>query len=185
MDASERKAALGLARNALESWVRKRKTMSLPVLPPVFKEKRGCFVTLKRGGELRGCIGFPEPIMLLAHALVEAAKEAAEDPRFPRVKADELNAITIEVSVLTKPSPLNGERKDAPKLIKVGRDGLIIRHSPFSGLLLPQVATEWHFNAEQFLDQTCLKAGLDPGDWHDKKTEVLTFQAEVFSESEP
>jgi len=185
MDVSERRAALSLARNALEMWVRERRTTATPKLPPIFKEKRGCFVTLKKGNALRGCIGFPEPVLSLANALVEAAKEAAKDPRFPPVRSEELKGIAIEISVLTKPMPLAGERKDAPKRIKAGRDGLIVRHGPLSGLLLPQVATEWHFTPEQFLEQTCLKAGLGPGDWLDKGTEVLAFRAEVFSESKP
>jgi hypothetical protein len=184
MDASEREAAVTLARQSLEKWVKERKRPAAGKLPAAFGEKHGCFVTLRKAGELRGCIGFPEPVLPLAEAICEAAKEASEDPRFPPIRPDELKEITIEVSVLTVPVLFKGKREALPKTIKIGKDGLIIRSGYMSGLLLPQVATEWGFGPEEFLDQACIKAGLQAGAWMDKQTEVLIFQAEVFSEEE-
>jgi len=184
MTPDERKSALKIARESLEMWVKERKRYQSQVLPKIFKEKRGCFVTLKEDDALRGCIGFPEPVLPLGDALGEAVREASEDSRFPPVKPNELTEIEIEISVLTVPKLFAGEKKKLPEIIKIGVDGLIMRRGFYSGLLLPQVATEWHFGKEEFLDQTCLKAGLNPGDWLDEDVQVFTFQAEVFSEKQ-
>ena len=176
MDKSERKLALEIARSAAELWVRERKKLKQKKVPDSFRDNRGCFVTLTEGGELRGCIGFPEPVMTLVEALVSAAIEATQVPRFPELDVAELNKIHIEVSVLTQPEPIE------PKDVKVGRDGLIIRRGFRSGLLLPQVATEYGWTREQFLEHTCIKAGLPPAAWKEKGAELLAFQAEVFGE---
>lgn len=179
----ERKNALKIARESLEMWVKEKKRYQAN-LPNIFKDKRGCFVTLKEDDALRGCIGFPEPVLPLGEALGEAARATSEDPRFPPVKPKELSDIKIEISVLTVPKLFAGEKKELPNIIKIGVDGLIMRRGFYSGLLLPQVATEWHFGKEEFLDQTCIKAGLNPGEWLDKDVQVYTFQAEVFSEKQ-
>lgn len=182
MNDKEKKIALYIARHSLDLWVKEKKKFTPNNPPGTFREKRGCFVTLKKEGDLRGCIGFPEPAMPLAEALGEAARAASEDPRFPPVSSGELNQIKIEISVLTKAEPLTCKKQDIPKTIEIGKDGLVIRSGFLSGLLLPQVATEWNFGPEEFLDQACIKAGLQPGQWLDPDVEVLTFQAEVFSE---
>ncbi|MGB6442613.1 MAG: TIGR00296 family protein, partial [Thermoplasmata archaeon] len=136
---------------------------------------------------LRGCIGFPLPVLPLRTALVQAALSAAtEDPRFPPVGAPELDALTIEVSVLSVPVPL---RSAAPERrveeVRVGRDGLIVDGYGTSGLLLPQVGPEQGWSAEELLDGTCEKAGLPPGAWRDPKVRVRRFEAEVFAEQSP
>lgn len=184
MKLTERKQALDVARKSLDLWVKERKRFAPMGLAKIFSEKRGCFVTLKKGGDLRGCIGFPEPTLPLAEALGEAAMAASEDPRFPDVEKDELKKITVEVSVLTLPALFEGKKQSLPSSVSIGKDGLIIRKGFYSGLLLPQVATEWGFGPEEFLNQTCSKAGLQPGDWLDPDVKVYKFQAEVFSESE-
>lgn len=154
-------------------------------------EKRGVFSTLSEvvAGEkrLRGCIGFPYPVKRLGDAIEEATVAAAsEDPRFPPVQPAELNRIVVEVSALTVPKPITVEsRKDLPKMVKVGRDGLMMATEFADGLLLPQVATEFGLNAEDFLSQTCVKAGLLPDSWLDKGTRVSIFQAEIFAEKTP
>ena len=158
-------------------------------LPPVFQESRGAFVTLRRypNGELRGCIGFPLPILPLERAVAEAAVSAAtDDPRFPPVRAGELDALTVEVSVLTVPQPLAAARpEDRVREVRVGRDGLIVDGFGTSGLLLPQVAPEQGWDAEELLDGTCEKAGLPPRAWRDARVRVRRFEAEVFSEQSP
>jgi uncharacterized protein len=160
-----------------------------PTLPPVFRERRGVFVTLRRAprGELRGCIGFPRPVLPLGEAIRNAARAAAtEDPRFPPVGAPELAHLTVEVSVLTPPEPLPTSSPAAMiAAVRPGRDGLIVEGYGTSGLLLPQVATEQAWTAEEFLEGTCTKAGLPPGAWRDRGVRVLRFEAEVFAEARP
>jgi uncharacterized protein len=158
-------------------------------LTPMFDEPRGVFVTLKHhpSGDLRGCIGFPEPDLPLRVALPRATLAAATaDPRFPPVEADELSRLTLEVSVLTPPERIDQEpRREMPLRIAVGRDGLIVDGRRTSGILLPQVATELGWGAEEFLAQTCRKAGLPTRAWRDADVEVRAFRAEIFHERTP
>lgn len=158
-------------------------------LPPVFDELRGVFVTLKRhpSGMLRGCIGYPLPVLPLRSALVRAAVSAAvEDYRFRPVPAADLPRTTIEVSVLTPPEPLRfSTPEEAIRAVKVGRDGLIVDGLGSSGLLLPQVAPEEGWSAEELLDGTCEKAGLPPRSWQDPRVKVRRFEAEIFREVAP
>jgi uncharacterized protein (TIGR00296 family) len=145
-------------------------------------------VTLKRlDGELRGCIGFTQPVMQLGEAVREAAiSAAAYDPRFPKVEPRELDGLLVEVSALTKPEKVEyASPTDLPKHVRIGVDGLIVSHSGRSGLLLPQVATEYKLSPEDFLTQTCLKAGLPPDAWLTDQIVLQRFQAEVFSETSP
>ncbi len=155
---------------------------------PFLRETRGTFVTLKRlDGELRGCIGFPYPVKQLGEAVMEAAMSAAAyDPRFPKVEPRELDGLLVEVSALTKPEKVEyASAEELQKHIRVGVDGLIISSSGRSGLLLPQVATEYRLSSRDFLTQTCLKAGLPADAWMKDKVSVQRFQAEVFSETSP
>jgi AmmeMemoRadiSam system protein A len=150
---------------------------------PVLDEKRGVFVTLTRGGQLRGCIGFPYPVMPLGEAIRQAAVAAAlEDPRFRPVQADELGRISFEVTVLTVPVSVEGDPEQRPGKVAVGRHGLIIKGRGTSGLLLPQVATDYGWDAKTFLDHTCIKAGLPAGSWRDPRVELLTFEGQIFSD---
>ncbi len=187
MNAKEGEAAVKLARRAIDSWVARGVRIKPEGLPPVFDEERGVFVTINThpGHELRGCIGFVEAAFPLGEGIVEAAIFATRDPRFPELKKEELDRVVVEVSVLTKPKLLEGERKKLPERIVIGRDGLIVRRGFSNGLLLPQVAVEHGMDAESFLAHTCLKAGLEPGAWRDKDTQVYCFSAEVFAEREP
>ena len=139
-------------------------------------ERRGAFVCLHKGKELRGCIGMIEGIKPLRETVREMAIQAAfGDPRFCALDRDELDRIDIEISVLT---PL--ERIDDPTRIEIGRHGLYIRKKHRSGLLLPQVATEQGWNRTQFLEWTCRKAGLPPKAWQEADTEVYVFSAHIF-----
>ena len=177
--------AVRSARAAIEHAVAKRSKSSFN-LTPVFGEKRGVFVTLTKNGSLRGCIGFPYPVMPLGEAIAHAAGAAAlEDPRFPPVTKDELTAILLEVTILTVPESLEGEPAKRPEHVVVGKHGLIVRGMGTSGLLLPQVATEYGWDARTFLDHTCIKAGLSGQCWTSKNVEILTFEGQIFSEHTP
>ncbi len=172
--------AVRLARGTLEYTIAK-KPKPMVHLTPVFDEKRGVFVTLTRNGQLRGCIGFPYPVMPLGDAIENAAVAAAlEDPRFPQVRKDELGSLDFEVTVLTPPVPLECEPEERPAHIEIGRHGLIARGMGTSGLLLPQVATEYNWDAKTFLDHTCDKAGLPSSCWTRKNVEILTFEGQIF-----
>jgi uncharacterized protein (TIGR00296 family) len=174
--------AIRLARGSLEHAVAKKPNPVLS-LTPVFSAKRGVFVTLTRKGELRGCIGLPYPVMPLGEAIVYAARSAAlEDPRFPPVSKDELAGIDLEVTVLTIPVPLLCEPAERPAHVIVGKHGLIVRGLGMSGLLLPQVATEYGWDSKTFLDHTCTKAGLAGKCWTSKNVELMTFEGQIFSE---
>jgi len=181
-----------LARRAIEEYLRSRTVVRPPEdTPKVLWEPMGVFVTLNKlvGGQkvLRGCIGFPYPQKPLVEATIEAAiASATEDPRFPPVRLPEMDEIVVEVSVLTRPELVRVEDpRDYPKVIKVGRDGLIVEKGIFRGLLLPQVPVEWGWDEEAFLSQCCVKAGLYPDAWLDRDTRIYRFQAVVFEEEKP
>ncbi|MEM1513884.1 MAG: TIGR00296 family protein [Candidatus Thermoplasmatota archaeon] len=152
-----------------------------------FEENRGVFVTINTypENELRGCIGIPEPIMPLKKALKESAVSACHDPRFPDLAEDELDKIVIEVTVLTKPKLLQVEPDEYLKHIKIGRDGLMVEKGIYRGLLLPQVATEYGWDVNEFLKHTCIKAGLPENEWKKRDTKIYVFQGEIFSEEKP
>ncbi len=180
---------VGLARRTLEQFT----VGEEPEIPRAWAEehlnqKRGVFVTLKnRDNSLRGCIGFPYPVKALGAAVVEATvSAAARDPRFRRVSEDELPGILVEASILTVPRRLSVKSPtELSRWVRVGVDGLIVSADGLSGLLLPQVATEFKLSPEEFLSQASMKAGLLPDSWLSKNTTVQVFQAEIFSEESP
>jgi len=187
----EGRAAVAAARGTLEEHVSGQRLKPVVWPSKTFSELRGVFVTINLAGSgpdrLRGCIGFPYPVKPLGDAIREAAVAAAsEDPRFPPVTERELTSVVVEVSILTKPEVLAASKpRDRPTKVRIGVDGLIVSRFGFSGLLLPQVAIEYKMDQMEFLSQACLKAGLAPDSWLDKETEIQTFQAEIFEESEP
>jgi len=144
---------------------------------------RGCFVTLHKNKQLRGCIGFPRPILPLYEQIIASAKAAAfEDPRFPTLVRSELKDVVIEISVLTKPELIKTKSSEEYlKNIEIGRDGLIIQGIS-SGLLLPQVATEYGFSPKQFLECLSEKAGMNKDAWKEPSNKIYKFKAEIFSE---
>ena len=149
-----------------------------------FSFNAGVFVTLNNADGLRGCIGFPMPDKKLSHGIIDAAIAAAtEDPRFSPVKTNELNDIVFEVTVLTPPVEITvSDPMEYLEKIKIGRDGLIIRNSFASGLLLPQVPVEYGWNVEEFLQHTCEKAGLEKDTWKNEKVKIEKFQGIVYKE---
>lgn len=152
-----------------------------------FSFKSGVFVTLSKKEDLRGCIGLPTPDRILHQSLVDAAiASATEDPRFPPVGFEELDEITFEVTVLTPPVEIKvRDPSEYPKMIKIGRDGLILKWEFGAGLLLPQVPVEYGWNEEEFLNHTCEKAGAPSNHWKQKSTKILKFEGIVFKETKP
>jgi uncharacterized protein len=177
------------AREAIVAFLQtKRKVMPVSIsTDPRFTAKMGCFVTLKENNEarsLRGCIGYPEPVFELGLALTNAAIEAAtRDPRFAPVKVEEMAKLLIEVSLLTSPVEIEtSSQKDLLTKIEIGKDGLLMRWSFGSGLLLPQVATEYNWDPEEFLCNLSMKAGAPPDQWLVPGTRIYKFSALIFEE---
>ncbi|NHW88311.1 MAG: TIGR00296 family protein [Archaeoglobi archaeon] len=180
----EGRKAVKLARKAIEEYLANRKIIK-ERLEGVFSQKRGVFTTLIKHGELRGCIGFPYPIKRLDEAIIESAISAAvDDPRFEPVRLREMNEIIVEITILTEPEKINAKPQDLPKFVEIGKHGLLVKKGLFSGLLLPQVAVEFGFDSEEFLSQTCMKAGLPPDCWL-TGAEVYRFEGQIFKEVEP
>ena len=179
--------AVTFAREVIEQYVKNNSTPSTD-LKGSFTEKQGAFVTIHTypDHDLRGCIGIPLPIMPLKEAIVEGAKSATRDPRFPPLDESELSNIIIEVTILTKPELIEvGQPQDYLSNIEIGRDGLIVEQGFFKGLLLPQVPVEQGWNKEEFLSHTCMKAGLMPDAWFDKNTKISKFSGQIFTELKP
>ncbi|MEW5702811.1 MAG: AmmeMemoRadiSam system protein B [Candidatus Zixiibacteriota bacterium] len=176
LDPHERELLRTTARRSLERAV-KGARLECPEAPTTrLREKRGVFVTLKRDGHLRGCIGYVRPYKPLIEAVWEMAESAAlRDHRFLPVEPSEVDDLEIEITVL---SPL--QKVDSPDDVLVGRHGLIIARGHRAGVLLPQVPIEQDWDREMFLSQTCLKAGLDPDAWKEPGTVIEVFTAEVF-----
>jgi uncharacterized protein (TIGR00296 family) len=182
---------VGLARDAIERALLSEE-MQIPIeVSEKLMGKYGVFVTLNKQDKglrgLRGCIGLPYPIKPLTEAVIESAVNAAlNDPRFPPVSLEEMDSIIVEVSILTPPRELDVEiPKEIPDRIEVGVDGLIVSRGSQRGLLLPQVALDWGWDAEEFLTQCCLKAWLQPDAWLLPDTKISKFQTIIFSEVEP
>ena len=183
----EGKTAALFARDVIESHLIKTKQNKTKT-PIVFQEKRGVFVTIHSypDHDLRGCIGIPYPVMSLKSAIIEAASSAIRDPRFLPLTKKELDHIIVEITILTKPQPLKVNKPELyPQHINVGIDGLIIDYRGRSGLLLPQVPVEQGWNAEDFLTNICLKAGLPPDAWFEEDAEIQTFSGQIFTEILP
>lgn len=176
---------LKLARTAIETYILKGQVINAPEpLSETLKENMGVFVTLHENGELRGCIGYPEPVKPLLNALIEVAIGAATgDPRFAPLNSHELEKIHVEVSVLSPPELIVADRpSEYLEKIDIGLDGLIIERGIFRGLLLPQVPVEWGWDKEEFLANTCLKAGMSPDCWLQEGVKIYCFQSQIFNE---
>jgi len=157
-------------------------------LPDGFSEKKGVFVTISKypSGDLRGCIGYPEPIFPLKDALMMSAKAACHDPRFNDLAFSETNKCTFEVTILTVPQRIVYKTpEDLLSRIVIGRDGLILSFKGRRGLLLPQVPVEWGWEAEEFLEHLSMKAGFTPKAWKEPGVSIESFSGEIFTETAP
>ena len=183
---------VGLARKAVENYLKTGQILRLPPKTPVKLRKRsGVFVTvnnLKNGARvLRGCIGYPYQTTVLAKAVIECAiSSATQDPRFSPVTLLELSDLVFELSILTIPQLLKASNpKLLPSKVEVGKDGLIVERGLYKGLLLPQVPVEYYWDSQEFLSKTCMKAGLTPDCWLMKDTKIMTFQCILVKELSP
>jgi AmmeMemoRadiSam system protein A len=181
LNVPQRKQLLTLARESIASvFAGKRLELAADRFDADLRRPSGAFVTLTENEDLRGCIGSIEPVAPLYLAVSRSAINAAfRDPRFQPLRGDELPAIDVEISVM---GPI--ERVTDFNDIVVGRDGLIVRRGGNAGLLLPQVATEYGWDRETFLQETCHKAGLPRNSWREAGTTIEKFAAEVFGEKD-
>ena len=176
LSAEDRRALLEFARQCVRAAVTHAPTPVVP-LTDVLDRKCGVFVTLHVQGKLRGCIGVIEADEPLRASTAHCAASAAlHDPRFSPVRAEELSDLEIEISLLSPPAPIH------PDEIEIGRHGLIIAKDRHRGLLLPQVAVEHSLNREEFLAETCRKAGLPRDAWKFGPLQIWGFTCEVFSD---
>jgi uncharacterized protein len=176
----QRSRLLTIAREAIAATLDgQRFELDLAQFDEALCRPAGVFVSLHtKDGDLRGCIGSIYPVAPLCQAVFSSAVSAAfRDPRFYPIRREELAEIEIEISVM---GPL--EVVQSPGEIEVGRDGLIVSHGRNAGLLLPQVATDYGWDTESFLRQTCVKAGLPPDSWRSPGCRIERFSAEVFGE---
>jgi AmmeMemoRadiSam system protein A len=176
----EKADLLDIAKSAIAAKISRKEMPELKIDSENLRQKRGAFVTLKKRGQLRGCIGYIKAYKPLGETVQEMAVAAAfNDPRFPSLRPDELSHVTFEISVLTPFKRV----KDINE-IEVGKHGLYIVNGYNSGLLLPQVAIEYEWDRETFLQETCHKAGLPPQAWMDKETEIYIFSADYFGDTD-
>ena len=174
----ERRTLLDIAKAAVRAAVRGESYRPPEPAAEALRAPGAAFVTLRKQGNLRGCIGHVVATLPLYRCVAEVAEAAAtQDYRFDPVTPQELDQLTFEISVLTPPEVVTD-----PATIRVGRDGLIVSRGRNRGLLLPQVPGEQGWNREQFLDGTCRKAGLPAGCWRDPETRLERFQAVVWGE---
>lgn len=177
----QKRLLLEIARKSIVAAVEGRPWLPPPELPgnEELRQPGGAFVTLHRRGRLRGCIGQLPGAEPLIEVVPHCARLAAlEDPRFAPVAPEEVAELEIEISVLSQPEEI------PPEEIVAGKHGLLVSRGWQRGVLLPQVATQFGWNALRFLEETCVKAGLDPHAWKEPATSVQAFTASVFSEAD-
>jgi AmmeMemoRadiSam system protein A len=174
--ADDQLLVLSVARQALEARVARVGAPDVQCAGP-FALRCGAFVSIHRGDDLRGCLGRLTADWPLGRTIVHLGGAVADrDPRFPPVMPSELPLLHIEISLLTPERPIASADE-----IEVGRHGLIVEHGCARGLLLPQVAAEYAWDRETFLDHTCMKAGLPRDAWKNG-ARIHVFEAHVFSE---
>jgi AmmeMemoRadiSam system protein A len=181
LSVADKQLLLHVARDSIAAQLKGKAATPVQASSPVLEELRGAFVSLHRRGQLRGCIGYIEAVKPLLQTVKEMAPAAAfQDPRFPPLQADELADLEIEISVLTPMRLIKSTDE-----IEVGKHGLYIVMGLNRGLLLPQVATQYHWDRRTFLEQTCNKAGLPPDAWKDPNTQIFIFRADIFTDHPP
>ena len=174
---NEKKVLLKIARDMMVDYITNNKRPRLPELTDNLKMVYGAFVTLHKKGKLRGCIGTMIGRMPLASTIQQmVVASSTKDPRFPSVKADEIEDLDIEISVLSIPEGIE------PNEVVLGKHGLLIQQGEFQGVFLPQVPIEQGWNKDEYLEQLCTKAGLATNAW--KTAKLFGFTAQVFSEKD-
>ncbi len=177
LNGEEKRELIEIASQTIRGYVRDGAIPEFEVSGERLKKPGAAFVTIRKGTQLRGCIGYTEALYPLYKTVVECAvASASEDPRFPPLSGDEVDDVEIEISVLT---PLK-EVKELSE-IEVGKHGLMVTKGSHRGLLLPQVATEYGWDLPTFLSHTCMKAGLPEDAW-EKGASIFTFEAQIIQE---
>jgi AmmeMemoRadiSam system protein A len=174
LDPADQRTLFDLARRSIRAHLEAAPAPALPRGRATLEAVRGVFVTLHRGDELRGCIGHAVARLPLAEAVLTLAVSAARDRRFEPVVLEELEALTVELSVLSPLAPVRFEQVDPT------RHGLVVRLGGRAGLLLPQVAQERGWDARTFVEHTCRKAGLPPDAWRDPAAELEAFTCALY-----
>ena len=174
----DRLTLLALARKAILETVSSSNFLDVSLVTGRLAEPQAAFVTLRWNGKLRGCIGQPDAAHGLAETVVQCAITAAlRDPRFGPLRTEEIDALEIEISVISELRPVR------PEEIELGTHGIAVTGGGKRGLILPQVALERNWSVTQFLEATCRKAGLQANAWREPDTKLLAFTAEVFSDA--
>lgn len=174
----EKDTLLDIAKQAIAAKINNRAMPDVDIDSETLQSKRGAFVTLKKRGQLRGCIGYIKAYKPLWETVQEMAVAAAfHDPRFPSLRKDEIQYLSFEISVLSPFKRINHVDE-----IEVGKHGLYVVQGYKSGLLLPQVAIEYGWDRNTFLKETCYKAGLPMDAWMDTSTEIYIFSADYFGD---
>lgn len=178
LTAREKSTLLAIARKSIETYVKSGETYIEPREEKALNGRSGCFVTIKQGGQLRGCIGnFQSELPLFKEVAEMAVASASRDPRFYPMKSEDLDDFTLEISVL---SPLH--KIEEFEEIVIGKHGIYLEKGFYRGVLLPQVAKEHGWDRDTFLCQTCVKAGLPNDAWQADDAEIYIFSAQVFGE---
>jgi AmmeMemoRadiSam system protein A len=178
LNTHEKQALLAIARQAVIHGVQTGQEYVEPREEKVLNQRNGCFVTIRQNGQLRGCIGnFQSELPLFKEVAQMAQASASKDPRFYPLKEVDLDNFSLEISVL---SPL--QKIEDIEEIEVGKHGIYIEKSFYRGVLLPQVATEHHWDSKTFLKQTCVKAGLPTDAWEANDADIYVFSAQVFAD---
>ncbi len=175
-----------IARKAVAEALEGREFTPEKEIQKKYAKRQGVFVTILTypQKELRGCIGVPYPVMPLWQAVIYSALSSAfRDPRFQPLTGSELDSVVFELSILSVPEQINKEK--LTEVIEIGTHGLIVEKGNLKGLLLPQVAAKYGWNPEEFVQNTCLKAGLSRDCWREKDVKIYRFSAEAFEEVKP
>jgi len=173
LTSAEKAQLVRIARESVAAAVRREALPPMPELTPALVRERAAFVTLRAGGELRGCVGAVLPIRPLAEQVRESAIAASRDGRFPPLSAAELPGLDCEISLLSPLTPLHD-----PERLVIGRDGLMLVQGDRRGVFLPAVAVEQGWDRETFLEQVGVKAGLGRRAWRQPGTLLFSFSAE-------
>lgn len=181
LSSTEKKVLLTIARQSIVSYVNGAEMCVVPREERRLNMKHGCFVTIKQHGKLRGCIGnFQSELPLFKEVSAIAVASASQDPRFYPLKKQDIDSISLEISVL---SPLK-KIEDIENII-VGTHGIYLEKGYYRGVLLPQVAVDHHWDRTTFLNQTCIKAGLPTTAWQESDADIYIFDAQIFAETDP
>ena len=185
MDTNDGIAAVRIARSIITNEVEGKHARY--EMPASFDRPYGVFVTINTypSLHLRGCIGYPDPVLPLKDVLGPAAISACSDPRFSSLKENELDAVVMEVTILTPPEQISAAKADLPAAIRIGRDGLMLEYKGRRSVFLPRVPAEQGWDVKEYLENLCMKAGIGKDRWKEKECLIFSFRGKIFKETSP